>query len=360
MTLVLSVITTDGEQLTSIRQIDFKNFTYVWGDRTENVPLTWQWLTSSPKLRLRAVNGIRRFYDPGQDNYPIERAPLIRVDWVTYGDLDGDGVEEAVVALNYSTGGTANWDYLYVYKLENGQTILLARMEAGSRGYGGLVKASVRDRLLIVDFADAERRVGDCCSKGYIRVRYRWQKGRFIEEGVRERGDLELHEGPVASALANAQAPTWKSFSNRAGWSIGYPADWTIASCKSCSDPAAPEVFVDFFPPRERGAGWVMIEHLAEKPSSMSADDWLADIKRTANQNPQLSEERFALDGLPALKVRYRNPSGGGYEMETVYVVSGAQTFAIGFSGDVQGFSVATSENYPTYLEMVKTFKVKR
>jgi hypothetical protein len=72
-------------------------------------------------------------------------------------------------------------------------------METGSRGYDGLVKSSIRDSLLVVDFADIERRVGDCCSEGYIRVRYRWQKGRFIEEGARERGGLQLREGPPDS-----------------------------------------------------------------------------------------------------------------------------------------------------------------
>jgi hypothetical protein len=134
-----AVVTTGAEQVTTVRQIDFKNFTYAWSDPSENVPLTWRWLTSSPKLRFRATNGIHHFYNPGQDNYERERAPLISVDSITYGDLDADGVEEAVVALNYSTGGTASWDYLYVYKLENGHAVLLARMETGSRGYGGLV-----------------------------------------------------------------------------------------------------------------------------------------------------------------------------------------------------------------------------
>jgi hypothetical protein len=141
-------------------------------------PLTWHWLTSPPDLRFKSVNGIHHFYIPGQDNYEREHAPLVSVDSVNYGDLDGDGVEEAVVALNYSTGGTANWDYLYVYKLESGQPQLLARMRTSSRGYGGLVRAFVRNQLLIVDFADPERGVGDCCSEGYVRVHCRWQEHR--------------------------------------------------------------------------------------------------------------------------------------------------------------------------------------
>ena len=191
-------VTTGAQVVTTIRQIDFDNFSYSWSDAEppEDVHQPWQWLTSPPSQHFRAVNGIHHFYLTSQDKYERQRASLVSVDSVTYGDLDNDGVEEAVVALNYSTGGTANWDYLYVYKLENGKPTLVARMETGSRGYGGLVRAYVRNQLLVVDFADPERRVGDCCSEGYIRVRYRWQDGSFTEEGNPERGNLDLREGP--------------------------------------------------------------------------------------------------------------------------------------------------------------------
>jgi hypothetical protein len=198
VTLALATLTTNAQKLTTIRQIDFDNFSYPWSgaEPPEDVHQPWHWFSSAPDRHFRAVNGVHHFYLRDQDSYVREHSPLISVDSVTYGDLDGDGVEEAVVALNYSTGGTANWDYLYVYKLESGQPQLLARMRTGSRGYGGLVRAFVRNQLLIVDFADPERRVGDCCSEGYIRVRYRWQDGLFMEEGSRERGNLDLREGP--------------------------------------------------------------------------------------------------------------------------------------------------------------------
>jgi hypothetical protein len=106
--------------------------------------------------------------------------------------LDGDGNEEAIVHLNYSTGGTANWDFLYVYGQGHGQLPILGILESGSRGYGGLVRTRITQGLLVLDFADAERRVGDCCSEGYVRIRYRWKKGVFVETGTRERGDLDL------------------------------------------------------------------------------------------------------------------------------------------------------------------------
>jgi len=141
-TLGLAAVTTNAQNTITIRRIDVDNFTYPWSDAEppEDVNQPWHWFTSAPDFHFRAVNGVHHFYLREQDGYVRERSPLISVDSVTYGDLDGDGVEEAVVALNYSTGGTANWDYLYVYKLESGKPQLLARMETGSRGYGGLVK----------------------------------------------------------------------------------------------------------------------------------------------------------------------------------------------------------------------------
>lgn len=186
------------QRVATIRQIDFENFNYAWSEpeppQNHNEP--WQWLTSPPNQHFRAVAAVHHFYVDDPDPQVRERSPLVSVDSVTYGDLDVDGVEEAIVALNYSEGGTMNWDYLYVYKLERGKPRLLARMETGSRGYGGLVRAFVRNELLTVDFADPEKRMGDCCSEGYIRVRYRWQDGVFVEEGEREHGKIYMSSGP--------------------------------------------------------------------------------------------------------------------------------------------------------------------
>lgn len=161
-------------------------------------------------------------------------------------------------------------------------------------------------------------------------------------------------------ALAYGETPRWKVFSNRAGWSIKYPGDWRIASCRFCEDPTAPHVFVDFFPPVNTDSGWVMVEPLQDKPSGMALDGWFIEIKKTANLNPRLTEQRFILNDLPALKVRYRNLHEGGDEMEAVYVVSGSRTFAIKFAGDKPGLSLEKFGNYHTFLQMVGTFKVKR
>jgi hypothetical protein len=194
--LSLSTALTAGIPKTDeIRRLDFKNFSFPWDEEmgeASSVPTISRWISPLPQEHIRAVRGTHHFYSPGQDELEREQAPLISVDSITYGDLDGDGIEEAAVHLNYSTGGTSNWDFLYIYKLGRGRPKLLGILESGSRGYGGLGRTSIAEGLLVLDFADAERRVGDCCSEGYIRVRYRWQGQGFVEEGPRERGDLPL------------------------------------------------------------------------------------------------------------------------------------------------------------------------
>jgi hypothetical protein len=164
----------------------------------------------------------------------------------------------------------------------------------------------------------------------------------------------------LLSGLAKSKESTWKSFSNRAGWTINYPSNWTVSSCKSCPDPSAPDVFVNFSHPKDGTFGEVMVESLASKPPEMSGDAWLSELKQSANQNSRISEERLTLDGLPALRVRYRNPSQKGYESESVYVASPSRTFVIEFDSVEMGRSVETSANYSTYLEMIKSFRVKR
>lgn len=103
-----------------------------------------------------------------------------------------------------------------------------------------------------------------------------------------------------------------------------------------------------------------MIQHLSDKPRGETVDAWFTQVKQTANLNPLLKEERFTLNGCSALRVRYRNDSGRVYEMEEVYVVCGSRTFEIGFGGDESGVDLEAYGNYPIYIRMVGTFKVKR
>ena len=189
--LSFSAVAGATEKPSDIRGIDFKNFSFPWDKKVAFADRsTWHWIAWRPQTVVHVENGIRFFRETGQSDPHF--GPRISVDTVVYGDLDGDGSEEAAVHLNYGTGGTQNWDYLYVYKLIDGRAKLIGLLVSGERGDGGLVRSAIQNGSLVLDFADPDRRVGDCCSEGYIRARYRWRDGAFVEEGPRERGDLDL------------------------------------------------------------------------------------------------------------------------------------------------------------------------
>lgn len=170
-----------------ISEVNFKDFDYPWDAPRIAVPAAWKWLEGKPKSSIRVNAGRHDFSssEPFADGYLMIRS-------VTYGDLNGDGQDEAAVDLLCSSGGTANWHYLYVFTLAHGSPTLVGRLQSGSRAYGGLIRVAIEQKTLVLDFADADRRVGDCCSEGYIRVRYRWQAGHFVEVGRRTSDDLDL------------------------------------------------------------------------------------------------------------------------------------------------------------------------
>jgi hypothetical protein len=175
-------------QTGNIRAIDFKNFTYPW-DEPPGVPSTWEWKPVKQGEGIPLKNGIHRFPLPDD---PSRHDGYLALVSITYGDLDGLSGEEAAIDLRYGTGGTANWHYLLVYTVVDNKPKLLSRLESGSRADGGLVGVSIRDRKLILEFQDSQRRVGDCCSRGLVRVTYRFENGRFQESSRREKDIIRV------------------------------------------------------------------------------------------------------------------------------------------------------------------------
>jgi hypothetical protein len=183
---ILLLVTSGTARGDTIRQIDFKNFAYPWDTPSEfDNTTTWRWNDISNKT-TRLSDGLHRFIDPEAP----AMSPALRFHSVSYGHLTGVGSEVAAVVLNYTTGGTMNWNYLYLYTSDKSRPKLLGLLRSGSGAAGGLINTSFQEGLLVLDFADFDKRMGDCCSSGYIRVRYRWADGRFVEEGARQKGDL--------------------------------------------------------------------------------------------------------------------------------------------------------------------------
>ena len=114
----------------------------------------------------------------------------------TYGDVTGDGVEEAMVVLSESIRGSAIPYYVYVFGIEKKRPKLLWAVATGDRAEGGLRKVYSENGELVIELYGNGARVngdvfagdgnGACCPLSVTRTRYRWKKNRFVQHGTSE------------------------------------------------------------------------------------------------------------------------------------------------------------------------------
>lgn len=170
--ILVSSALTDAQE--SIRQVDFKNFTYPLSGPTLGHDRL-KWLDMSKASHIQLVDGKDAAGSPG---FTLES--------VEFADVTGEGQEEAVVVLHFRTGGTQQTDYVYIYSFAAGKPKLLAYFHSGDRGSSGLYRVYGENAKLVVELFDPEKRSGDCCSSGFVRTRYKWHNGRFEASGARE------------------------------------------------------------------------------------------------------------------------------------------------------------------------------
>jgi hypothetical protein len=156
-----------------IHHVDFKNFTYR------------PFCIYEKPVSVRTRNG-EYTRERGDDKMAFE------VRSVNYGDLTGDGRDEAVVLTNCNTGGTGQFSEGFVFTMRRGRPVLLTRIAGGDRAFGGLAGAKVEDRLLIVEsYAPEEPGSGACCPKYVETARYRWNGRRLVKVGKTVRRPYE-------------------------------------------------------------------------------------------------------------------------------------------------------------------------
>ena len=173
-----------------IRSVDFANFTY---------PSKGADLTDSSKAAKGNAYTLRQGELPPKFG---ARNQLLNV-WlkfgsVVYGDLTGDGHEEAIVNLSWVTGGSAMPSLIYVYTLRKGRPKLLWAFETGDRADGGLKAVYAANGELVLElygkdkiigrdlYADDGTKNGDCCPTFFTRTRYLWRGGHFVRHGQAE------------------------------------------------------------------------------------------------------------------------------------------------------------------------------
>ena len=74
---------------------------------------------------------------------------------IVYGDVTGDGSEEAIVTFDVNTDGNAGVDQVYIYTLKNHGPRFLWGFEGGDRAEGGLRQAYADHSELVIELLDA-------------------------------------------------------------------------------------------------------------------------------------------------------------------------------------------------------------
>ena len=180
LVILICFAVVSGAPTQSIRDVDWKNFSYPLME-ADGVPGEVRWMAPSTKEPAALING--RYVVPDNCSDNIRSCPLVTFDSVNYGALNGIKSTVAAVVLTYHSGGTANWQYVYVLALESSKPRLLAWLRTGSRAAQGLREVSITGGDLILVVNDPDKQQGDCCSAGSITTRYRWVGGSFSAIG---------------------------------------------------------------------------------------------------------------------------------------------------------------------------------
>ena len=141
----------------------------------------------------------------------------------------------------------------------------------------------------------------------------------------------------------------WKTFAESDDWTIKYPHDWRVSTCRHCFGSTEPYAFVTFHD--SSASELIVIERLVDRPAGQTVDHWLNEVEEKTVSSPRVREDWMSLHGIRALKVRNRNADSG--ESENIYILNGVKTFLLRAS-DIQN-----PKFYRQYQQMVATFSFR-
>jgi len=125
---------------------------------------------------------------------------------LNYGDVTGDGVEEAMMMLGIESHGSAIPEIVYIFGVSKGKPTLLWSFETGDRADGGLRQVYADHGNLVVELFGKDRVIGRDLYRGdeplagprsFTRARYEWREGEF-----RMKGSPEVLPNPSGNASA--------------------------------------------------------------------------------------------------------------------------------------------------------------
>jgi hypothetical protein len=213
---LVAAVPARGQQIRNIHDIDFKNFTYADAPCAgEGEPIT-------------VKNGV---YERDQEDDKV----YFEIRGVVFGDLTGDGVDEAVVRTLCNTGGTGQFTDALVYTLRGGKPTVIGELGIGDRADGGLYDVRIRDGVLYADRFGHGEGSGACCPEYIETSAFRWNGKTFAETGKatqRAWVDYQFDDSPAphrVKFLRGSSAATLSgSTNNGESYLIGARAGQTL------------------------------------------------------------------------------------------------------------------------------------
>ena len=188
MGMALMPLIAQASSTRSIRDVDFRNFSY------PELP-TGKCSMSRVRVQNGEYGSVKNF---SPRRIPKEGCWAVSVGEIEYGDVTGDGREEAMVVLYAEAGGTEGANDVFIYTLKNGKPVLLWKFATGDRADGGLRKIYAESGGLVIELAGKNKIIGSdlytpdgtltgaCCPTMFTRTKYRWIRGRFRRIGAVE------------------------------------------------------------------------------------------------------------------------------------------------------------------------------
>jgi hypothetical protein len=163
-----------GAAANDIHRIDFRNFTYyplcLNGYEVEKVP-------------IKVTKGHYKHKDSESGEVTLD------VRDIAYGDLNGDGRDEAIVVTSCNTGGFGWFSEGYVYVIRGGKPAMVSRIEGSDRAAGGIRAVRVVGRLLKVERLGS--RLGQAIGAEHIdTTTYQLKGGELVQVGEPVRRSL--------------------------------------------------------------------------------------------------------------------------------------------------------------------------
>jgi hypothetical protein len=151
-----------------VRGIDWQNHTYV--------------LDELGAVTVKAGHAELRISD---DRKAIEAGSArgsYRVEPPLFADVDGDGVEDAIISSVLSTGGTGQFSDIRIYTIRGAKLVELGTIPGGDRGDGGIRRVGIDGNAVIVERNALGAGEGVCCARRAQRERWVWRNGAMAED----------------------------------------------------------------------------------------------------------------------------------------------------------------------------------